>query len=47
MLQHMNLLLKWGGHCCPFLELKVMLLTGMLEVYDHMGVLIHQLARCI
>jgi hypothetical protein len=42
-LQHLNLLLKGGNHCCPLLKLELLLLISMLQVYDHMGALIHQL----
>jgi hypothetical protein len=45
--KHLNLLLKRGDHRCPLLKLEVLLLIGMLEVYDHVGALIHQLARCV
>jgi hypothetical protein len=43
----LNLLLKWGDHRCPLLELKVLLLVGMLKVYDRIGALVHQLMRHI
>jgi hypothetical protein len=42
-LKHLNLLLKRGNHCCPLLMLKVLLLVGVLEVYDHVSALVHQL----
>jgi hypothetical protein len=44
-LKHMNLLLKKGDRRCLLFNLKVLLLDGVLEVYDHVSVLIHQLAR--
>jgi hypothetical protein len=44
-LQHLILLLKGGDHCCPLLKLEVLLLVGMLKVYDHMGTLVHHLAN--
>jgi hypothetical protein len=39
--QHLKLLLKGGDHCCHLLELEVLLLVGVLKVYDCMGVLVH------
>jgi hypothetical protein len=44
-LTHLNLLLKRGDHRHPPLKLKVLLLVGVLEVYNHVTVLIHQLMR--
>jgi hypothetical protein len=44
-LKHLNLLLKRGNHRCPLHKLEVLLLIGMLEVYDHVSALIHQLLR--
>jgi hypothetical protein len=35
------LLLKDGDHHYPLLELEVLLLIGMLKVYDRMGALVH------
>jgi hypothetical protein len=46
-LKHQNLLLKRGNHRCPLLKLEVLLLIGMLKVYDHVSALIHQLVRCV
>jgi hypothetical protein len=46
-LQHLNLLLKGGDHCCPLLELEVLLLIGMLQVYDHVGALVHQVVSSV
>jgi hypothetical protein len=43
-LKHLNLLLKRGNHHCPLLKFDIMLLVGVLEVYDRMSALIHQLA---
>jgi hypothetical protein len=40
-LQHLNLLLKGGDHGCPLLKLEVLLLIGVLKVYDHVGATIH------
>jgi hypothetical protein len=40
-LKHLNLLLKGGDHRCPLLNLEVLLLIGMLEVYDHVGTLVY------
>jgi hypothetical protein len=34
--QHLNLLLKGGDHCCPLLDLEVLLLVGVLKEYDRM-----------
>jgi hypothetical protein len=42
-LKHLNLLLKRGNHHCPLLKLDVLLLIGMLEVYDRVSALVHQL----
>jgi hypothetical protein len=42
-LKHLNLLLKRGNHRCPLLKLKVLLLVGVLKVYDHVSALVHQL----
>jgi hypothetical protein len=44
-LKHLNLLLKGGNHHCLLLKLKVMLLVGVLEVYDPVSVLDHQLCN--
>jgi hypothetical protein len=33
-LEHLELMLKSGDRRCPFLELEVLLLDGMLEVYS-------------
>jgi hypothetical protein len=46
-LKHLNLLLKGGNHSCPLLNLKVLLLVGVLKVYDCVSALIHQLTRCV
>jgi hypothetical protein len=35
------MLLNDGDHHCPLLELEVLLLIGMLKVYDHVGALVH------
>jgi hypothetical protein len=40
-LKHLNLLLKGGDHRYPLLKLEVLILVGVLEVYDHMGMLVH------
>jgi hypothetical protein len=44
-LKHLNLLLKRGNHRCPLLKLEVLLLVGVLEVYDRVSALVHQLTR--
>jgi hypothetical protein len=44
-LKHLKLLLKIGDRHYPLLELKVLLLDVVLEVYDHVRVLVHNLAR--
>jgi hypothetical protein len=44
-LKQLNLLLKRGNHHCPLLKLEVLLLIGVLEVYDSVSVLVHQLMR--
>jgi hypothetical protein len=44
-LKHLDLLLKRGNHHYPLLKLEVMLLIGMLEVYNRVSVLVHQFAR--
>jgi hypothetical protein len=46
-LKHLNLLLKRGNHYCPLLKLEVLLLIGVLEVYDRVSALVHQLTRHI
>jgi hypothetical protein len=46
-LQQLKLLLKVGDHYCPLLELRVLLLIGVLKVYDRMGALIHLRTRGI
>jgi hypothetical protein len=43
-LQHLNLLLKGGDHCYHLLKLDLLVLVSMLQVYNRMGVLVHQLA---
>jgi hypothetical protein len=43
-LKHLNLQLKRGNHRCPLLKLKLLLLVGVLEVYDRVSALIHKLA---
>jgi hypothetical protein len=43
----MKLLLKGGDHWFPLLELKVLLLVGMLKVYERVGALIHLRMRGI
>jgi hypothetical protein len=40
-LKHLNLLLKGGDHRYPLLKLEVLILVGVLEVYDHVGMLVH------
>jgi hypothetical protein len=40
---HLNLLHKRDDHRCPLLELEVLLLVGVLEVYDRVSALVHQL----
>jgi hypothetical protein len=47
MLKHLNLLLKRGNHHSPLLKLEVLLLVGVLEVYDCKSALVHQLTRCV
>jgi hypothetical protein len=42
---HLKLLLKGGDHCCPILEVEILLLVGVLKVYDRMGVL--AVIKCI
>jgi hypothetical protein len=46
-LKHLNLLLKRGNHHYPRLKIEVLLLVGVLKVYDHMSALVHQLAWCV
>jgi hypothetical protein len=41
---HLKLLLKIGDHRCPLLELKVMLLNVVLEVYNRVRGLVQHLA---
>jgi hypothetical protein len=40
---HLKLLLEIGDHRCPLLELTVLLLDVVLEVYDHVRALIQHL----
>jgi hypothetical protein len=40
-LKHLNLLLKRGNHCYPLLNLEVLLLVGVLEVYDRVSAVVH------
>jgi hypothetical protein len=42
-LVHLELLLKSGDRRCPLLKLKVLLLDGILEVYNHVGAGVHLL----
>jgi hypothetical protein len=42
-LEHLELLLESGDHRCPLLKLEVLLLDGMLEMYNHMGAGVHLL----
>jgi hypothetical protein len=46
-LKHLKLLLESGDRHCPLLELEVMLLNMVLEVYDHVRALVHHLASDI
>jgi hypothetical protein len=43
----LNLLLQRGDHRCPLHELEILLLIGVFEVYNHIGVLIRHLMRWI
>jgi hypothetical protein len=43
-LKHLKLLLEIGNHRCPLLEVKVLLLDVVLEVYDRVRALIQHLA---
>jgi hypothetical protein len=42
--RHLKLLLEISNHRCPLLELKVLLLDVVLEVYDRVRALIQHLA---
>jgi hypothetical protein len=42
--RHLKLLLEIGDHRCPLLELKVLLLDVVLEIYDRMRALVQHLA---
>jgi hypothetical protein len=42
---HLKLLLKIGDRRCPLIELNVLLLNVVLEVYDRVRVLVQHLAR--
>jgi hypothetical protein len=42
-LEHLELLLESGDRRCPLLELNVLLLDGVLEVYNRMGAGVHLL----
>jgi hypothetical protein len=42
-LKHLKLLLKIGDHRCPLLELEVLLLDVVLEVYDRVSALVQHL----
>jgi tartrate dehydratase alpha subunit/fumarate hydratase class I-like protein len=42
-LKHLELQLESGDRRCPLLELEVLLLDGVLEVYNHMGAGVHVL----
>jgi hypothetical protein len=42
-LEHLELLLESGDRRCPLLKLEVLLLDGMLEMYNHMGAGVHLL----
>jgi hypothetical protein len=42
-LKHLNLLHKRGNHHYPLLKLEVLLLIGVLKVYDRMSAPVHQL----
>jgi hypothetical protein len=46
-LKHLKLLLEIGNRCCPLLELKVLLLDVVLEVYDRVRALVQHLASGI
>jgi hypothetical protein len=45
--RHLKLLLKISNHRCPLLELEVLLLDVVLEVYDRVRALIQHLASGI
>jgi hypothetical protein len=40
-MEHLKLLLKDGDRRCPLLELEVLLLIGVVKVYDCVGALVH------
>jgi hypothetical protein len=42
-LKHLELLLESGDRHCPLLDFKVLLLDGMLEVYNRVGAGVHLL----
>jgi hypothetical protein len=44
-LKHLKLLLEISDHRCPLLELKVLLLDVVLEVYHRMRALVQHLMR--
>jgi hypothetical protein len=44
---HLKLLLKSSDRRCPLLELEVLLLDVVLEVYNHVHALIHHLTSDI
>jgi hypothetical protein len=46
-LKHLKLLLKIGNCRCPLLEIKVLLLDVVLEVYDRVRALVQHLASDI
>jgi hypothetical protein len=46
-LKHLKLLLEIGNRRCPLLELKVLLLDVMLEVYDRVHALIQHLTSSV
>jgi hypothetical protein len=46
-LQHLKLLLKGGDHYYPLLELKLLLLIGVLKVYDCVGATVDLLTSSV
>jgi hypothetical protein len=40
----LKLLLESGDHCCPLLEVKILLLDVVLNVYNRVGALVHHRA---
>jgi hypothetical protein len=46
-LQHLKLLLKGGDHYYPLRERELLLLIGMLKVYDRVGATVHLLTSSV